>query len=91
MIAITSTIFSEKIINMRDRDGRTAVMLAVDRGQLECVKEMDKPEETDFTTKNNAGESLIDVARKKNHQAVLEYLLARNNQVATEVARNTLE
>ena len=33
------------------------------RGQLECVKEMDKLEETDFTTKNNAGESLIDVAR----------------------------
>ena len=55
------------------------------------MKEMDKLEETDFTTKNNAGESLIDVARKKNHQAVLEYLLARNNQVATEVARNTLE
>ena len=72
-------------------DSSLVTMLAVDRGQLECVKEMDNLEETDFTTKNNAGESLIDVARKKNHQAVLEYLLARNNQVATEVARNTLE
>ena len=71
--------------------GIQLVMEAVDRGYLDCVKEMDKLPGTDFTTKNNAGESLIDVARKKNHEAVLEYLLARNNQVATEVANNTLE
>jgi len=82
---------SPAILNMSDRGGETAVMVAVDKGHLDCVKEMDKLPGTDFTTKNNAGESLIDVARKNNHHTVLEYLLPRNNQVAKEVANNTLE
>jgi len=82
---------SPALLNMRDRHGSTPLMGAFMYGYLDCVKEMDKLAGTDFTTKNDTGESLIDVARKHNHQAVLEYLLARNNQVATEVANNTLE
>merc|ERR1711892_1141483 len=82
---------SPAIINMRDSDGDTAVMAAVYKDSLDCVKELDKLPGTDFTTKNDAGQSLIDMARDRGSQAVLEYLLARNNQVATEVANNTLE
>merc|ERR1712123_115872 len=82
---------SPAILNMRDSSGYTAVMAAVNWGHLDCVKEMDKLPGTDFTTKNAAGESLIDVARRENSQAVLEYLLAKNSLVATKVATNTLE
>ena len=52
-------------------------MVAVDCGHLDCVKEMDKLEGTNFRTKNGAGDTLVDVVRQGGHEDVLEYLLAR--------------
>merc|ERR1712129_84933 len=87
---------SPAIINMRDSDGMTAVMVAVYFGHLDCVKEMDKLEGTNFRTKNAAGETLVDVARRTlvevarqmGREVVLEYLLGRVETLADIAAYN---
>ena len=66
-------------------------MAAVDRGNLDCVKEMDKFEGTDFETKNSQGETLLEVGRRKNHATVVHYLTERSSQVTEDVATNTTE
>ena len=52
-------------------------MVAVYCGYLDCVKEMDKLEGTNFRTKDDAGRTLVDVARQRGHEVLLEYLLGR--------------
>jgi ankyrin repeat protein len=72
------------IINAKDRWGQTALMQAVDCGNLDCVKEMDKLEGTDWGTDNDKGETLLDVARNtrtERNPMVLQYLLDRNKSV----------
>ena len=61
-------------------------MRAVVRGHLDCVKEMDKLEGTNFRTKNAAGDTLVDVARQEGHEVVLEYLLGRVVETLTDIA-----
>ena len=51
---------------MKNKSGMTAVMEAVTRGNIDCVKEMGKLDGTNFHTKNATGESLIDNAREYN-------------------------
>ena len=51
------------LLNKRNEYGETPLMNAVARHNLECVKELDKLEGTNFRTENNAGETLLDVAR----------------------------
>ena len=53
-------------------------MRAVEYGFLDIVKELDR-EGTDFFTKDNDGTTLIEMARKRNKAAVLEYLIERPN------------
>ena len=74
---------SPAILNMRDNGGDSAVILAVFKGDLACVKEMDKLEGTNFRTNNNDGDNLVDVAREEDHEDVLEYLLDKNRNVET--------
>ena len=50
------------IINKKNNDGRTALMMAVRLGNIEIVKELDKVEGADFDTKDNDGRTLIEVA-----------------------------
>ena len=72
---------SPAILNMRNSDGMTAVMLAVYNGHLACVKEMDKLEWTNFRTNNAVGDTLVDVvARKSSNEDMLQYLLARKKE-----------
>ena len=59
-----------RIVNMKDSGGNTAVMVAVYKGHLDIVKMLDDVEGTDFRTKDNCGDSLIEVARK--NVAILE-------------------
>jgi len=71
---------TEEIINMKTDDGSTAVMYAVVQGYLECVKEMDKLEGVDFTTKNCEGQTLIEVARLSplsDHYQIVQFLEMR--------------
>ena len=62
----TVTIDSQmtsKLMNTKNRCGYTALMLAVGKGHLDCVKELTKLEGIDWETKKHRGESLEDVAR----------------------------
>merc|ERR1719233_1576515 len=52
-------------------------MSAVWGGHLDIVKELDMAI-TDFSTKDSDGRTLIEVARERNHNEVLEYLIERN-------------
>ena len=62
------------IVNMKDITKKTAVMVAVGHGNLECVTEMARLEGTDFATKNDMGQTLIDVARNYNYHKIVEFL-----------------
>eukprot|EP00092_Neocalanus_flemingeri_P090092 GFUD01114082.1.p1 GENE.GFUD01114082.1~~GFUD01114082.1.p1 ORF type:complete len:221 (-),score=60.82 GFUD01114082.1:107-769(-) len=62
------------ILNMKDTGGRTALMIAVELGQLDAVREMVTVKGTDFSTKNSKGQTLIEVARQQNHAEMLQFL-----------------
>ena len=68
---------SPGVVNKKDSIGRTPLMRAVRRGHLDIVKELDM-DITDFFTKDSDGRTLIEVARERNHNEVLEYLIERN-------------
>ena len=51
------------LMNTKNRYGYTALMLAVGKGHLDCVKELIKLEGVDWDTKTHRGESLEDVAK----------------------------
>ena len=63
-------------------------MLSVFKGHLACVKEMDKLEGTNFRTKDDAGRTLVDVARQEGREVVLEYLLGRVETLTDIAAYN---
>ena len=65
-------------VNKKEISGYTPLMIAVDRGYLDIVKELDI-EGTDFFTKDGDGGTLTEVARRwNNDDKVLEYLIKRN-------------
>jgi len=64
------------VVNKKNRDGETALMIAVRCGHLDIVKELDK-EGTYFFTKDKYGRTLIEMARMENRVGVLEYLIER--------------
>jgi len=69
------------VVNMKDINGRTALMRAVENGCYEIVKELDKVEGTDFRTKDRHGSTLIEIARKNDHVEIVEFLQLRNKKV----------
>jgi ankyrin repeat protein len=54
---------TSRIINIKNLYGQTALMLAVERTDLSCVKRMVELDGVDWETKNNNGVGLEDVAR----------------------------
>ena len=52
-----------QIINMKDKDGYTALMWAVVRGNFSCVEMMSELDGVDWKTKNKREQSLEDIAR----------------------------
>ena len=73
------------IINMKDNHGETALMVAVRRGNLECVRELAELQGTDFATKSRMGETLLKVARNLNYQQIAQFLKERNSTQMTGV------
>ena len=74
------------VINQRDSVGRTPLMLV---NNLECVKELGKLEGTNFRTKNNRGETLLDVARESKYNIIyddkmIKYLLEKQKKETLE-------
>ena len=65
-------------VNKKDNLGDTALMKAVWKGHLDIVKELDM-EGTDYNTKDKYGTTLIETARRRNKDEVLEYLIQRPN------------
>ena len=53
----------EHMINAKDTNGDTALVLAVEQGYLACVEEMAKLNGVDWETKSGNGKSLEDIAR----------------------------
>ena len=69
---------SPAVINTRTKAGDSALMVGVKYSDLDSVRELDKLEGTNFRTRNKLGESLVDVARKKDYAEMVRYLLERN-------------
>eukprot|EP00092_Neocalanus_flemingeri_P001809 GFUD01001928.1.p1 GENE.GFUD01001928.1~~GFUD01001928.1.p1 ORF type:complete len:376 (-),score=96.30 GFUD01001928.1:148-1275(-) len=80
------------IINRKDDQGDSALMAAVCKGKLECVKEMASLEAADFGTKNVEGETLMEVAKRLNHLLIVKFLEERDSaEVAVNVATKKLD
>ena len=62
IIPILGSRMSGHMLNIKDRYGYSALMLAVCHGHLSCVEEMAKLE-GDWQTRNKWGQTLEDVAR----------------------------
>jgi len=77
-------------VNIKNNNGRTALMLAVMCGELEMVKEMEKVEGIDFDTKDSDGRTLIEAAKTWNSTAVLEYLWKRRKKTLRGMAANSV-
>ena len=63
------------IINKRDIDGYTAVMLAARKGHLQCVRLLTENYFTDMSIKNDSDETVIDVARRFRKEEIVNYLI----------------
>ena len=68
---------SPGVVNKKNSDGDTPLMIAVYRRHLDIVRVLDR-ERTDFFPKRSDGRTLIEVARRRNNTEVLEYLIERN-------------
>ena len=63
------------IINKRDSEGNTAVMWAAKQGHLQCVKLLTENYFTDMSIKNNSDQTVIDIARNKGKEEIVNYLI----------------
>ena len=78
------------VLNKRDEDGYTPLMLAVFFHDLESVEELGKLEGINFRTVNNVGETLLDVARlslyyvNDDDDEVVKYLLEKQKRETLE-------
>ena len=76
------------MLRIKDNRGDTPAMVAVRRGRLDCVKELDKlggiPREDEKT--------LVELARRYEHPALLAYLQGRKRNVRTlaEISARTV-
>ena len=62
------------ILNMKDDDGEAALMIAVRRGNIDCVKELQKLEGIDYGTEKMTGETVLEVAKKYNKHGIAMFL-----------------
>ena len=65
---------NEEIINKKNEDGNTSLMIAVEKGNLEHVKEFGKLDLADWDTKNQMGKGLKDVAKNCGFTSILNYM-----------------
>ena len=58
---------TKQLLNTKNRFGYTPLMLAVSRGNIACVEQLEKLEWVDWKTTNYRGETLVDVTRYETH------------------------
>ena len=75
---------SPGVVNKKNSEGYTTLMLAVECGHIDIVKELDI-EGTDFSIRYSDGSTLMEVARRNKRAEVLKYLIERNKVDNLEV------
>ena len=80
------------LLNMKC-DGSTPLMEAVYWGNLDCVRELARVEGVDWETKNSDGDSLLEMARRNEHQApeIVAFLEEREGQEERPAQRPRVE
>lgn len=68
---------TKAILNMKNKTGETALMVSVRDGHLEGVKELGEVAGADFETKNEKGQTLMEVAIEKKHEEIAQFLKMR--------------
>ena len=63
IIPILGSRMPVHVLNIKDNEGITALMVAVEFGHLSCVQEMAKLEGVDWQTRNSRGDTLEDADR----------------------------
>ena len=73
----------ENILNKKNYAGFTALMIAVNKGYIDCVQQLGKMEGIDFVSQDKMGFTVMQVAKmnKDKHSALLDYLVERNKRV----------
>jgi len=71
---------TKKLLNAKNRFGYTPLMLAVSRGNIACVEQLEKLEWVDWKTTNYRGETLVDVTRfcDPKTKNIMKYIIQRN-------------
>merc|ERR1711915_113450 len=70
--------FTQELLNMKNKDGETAVHVSVKYGYLEGLKTLAEVPGVDFNSRNGKGQTLMEVATEKNYQEILEFLQMKN-------------
>ena len=65
---------NERIMNKKNVDGNTSLMIAVKKGKLEPVEEIGKLDLADWNTKDKMGKGLEDVAKNFGYSGILKYM-----------------
>ena len=71
---------NREVINKKNKDGETPLMIAVKKGQLEYVTEIGKLDIADWDTKNEFGKDLLEVAKNFGHISIVTYLEERKSR-----------
>ena len=66
-----------EILNMKNKTGESALMMAVRDGHVDSVKELGQIQGADFNTKNDKGQTLMEVAVEMSHQEIIQLLKMR--------------
>ena len=72
------------LINKKNKLGNSCLMLAVEKGRIECLEELSKVKGVDWKTQKNDGESLMQVAKRSQNKEIMRILDEKLKQVATE-------
>lgn len=76
-----------QLLNTANNDGNTAIMVAAAAGQYNAVKLLKKPE-TDLTIRNQAGQTVFDIAELHQYHRIYS-LLKGEQESAVELANHT--
>lgn len=63
-----------KLINQKNGSGESCLLLAADKGHVECMEELAKVKGVYWNTKNSHGDSLIQAAKKNRNERVIKFL-----------------
>ena len=66
--------FDDKVLNIQDKNGNTALIVAVKMGHIKCVHQLSDMKGINFGVKNLDNETAMDIASKYKDQIIIESL-----------------